>query len=114
MNNEELVMDVTEELIDIPVEVDDSTDLINVDDIQDKTEIGGAEVAIIAAAAAGVVATGVVLVKGGKKVVNFIKGKIEAKKANKKLAEEEGDLEEIDILEEEVEEEANNKGKKRK
>lgn len=113
MNNEELVMDVTEELIDIPVEVEDSTDLINVDDIQEKAEIGGAEVAIIAAAAAGVVATGVVLVKGGKKVVNWAKGKLAARKANKQLEEDAGDLEEIDILEEEVDE-ADNKGKKRK
>lgn len=110
MNNEELVMDVTEELIDIPVEVEDSTELMDID--QEKTEIGGAEMAIIAAAAAGVVATGVVLVKGGKKVVNWAKGKLAARKANKQL-EEEGDLEKIDILEEEVDE-ADNKGKKRK
>lgn len=109
-NNTEMMETVVVEDYDIPVE--ESTDLVEVDDVQDsKTEIGGAEVAIIAAAAAGVVATGVFLVKGGKKVVNWAKGKIEAKKANKQLEEEAGDFEEIDLDEDnEVEDK---KGKKK-
>ena len=63
------------------------------------------------AAAAGVVATGVVLVKGGKKVVNWAKGKLAARKANKQLEEDEGDYEEIDIEESEDDDKKDKKKK---